>query len=286
MKFIQAGEFRPEFLDKLQEHKPVEFAPRLLRNFDHLLGTVGEQKPKILSKYVANLERRYQQLVKTDFLSLRGIEVASLIAPLVHLREFPSLAATFTNYHFQLLKLPEEDDWETEKIEITHGTFLRSALIPQYINLEVLTETVDRDEAIQIFKHNVTLYVRERIADQEERFQTLEELREDSFKTDPENPIWLRVVGEVEDGRLIIRKDCCYWAIALEDLPDPELKYMVCCYGDFESVKTANKRFKLTMEHTIVKGDPYCDCVYYDTRITKHFFHPPKEFFDSISPDS
>jgi len=282
MKFKQAGDNRPELLGKVQEHTPLEFVKRLLKNIDHLLGVVGEQKPESLATYTANLEARYQQLVKTDYVSSKNIDVSPFITELAHLSKFPRLAGVFLNYHFQLLQLPRENEEKNEVIEITHRVFLRSALIPQYINLQVLTKTVARDEAIQIYKRHVTHYVRKRIADQEDLFQTLEELREDSFKTDPENPIWLRVVGEVEAGKLIIRKDCCYWANAIEDLSDSELKYLVCCYGDFESVRTYNKRFKLTMEHTIVAGDPYCDCVYYDTRITKDFTHPPKEFFDSI----
>jgi hypothetical protein len=284
MKYEQVGEYGPEILNKVQEHKPLEFVKRLLMNIDHLIGIVTEQKPKSLAKYVANLEVRYKQLVKVDYLSAKRIDVSPLINELAHLDKFPKLAGMFLNYHFQLLQLPRKNEGENEILEITHRVFLRSALIPQYINLQVLTETVARNEAIQIYKHHVTLYVQKRIADQEDLFQTLEELREDSFKTDPDNPIWLRVVGEVEDGKLILRKDCCYWADALEDLSDSELKYLVCCYGDFESVKTYNKRFKLTMEHTIAAGDSYCDCVYYDTQITKDFTHPSKEFFDSIWP--
>jgi hypothetical protein len=284
MKYEQVGEYGPEILNKVQEHKPFEFMKRLLMNIDHLLGIVGEQKPESLAKYVANLKTRYKHLVKTDYLSSKSIDVSPLITELAHLSKFPMLAGLFLNYHFQLLQLPRENERENKIIEITHRVFLRSALIPQYINLQVLTETVTRDEAIQIYKHHVTLYVRKRIADQKDLFQTLEELREDSFKSDTDNPIWRRVVGEVEDGKLIIRKDCCYWADALEDLSDSELKYLVCCYGDFESVKTYNKRFKLTMEHTIAAGDSYCDCVYYDTRLTKDFTHPSKEFFDSIWP--
>ena len=39
--------------------------------------------------------------------------------------------------------------------------------------------------------------------------------------------------GEVEDGRVVIRKDSCPWDDAVDDITDRELKYLVCCYGDF-----------------------------------------------------
>jgi hypothetical protein len=33
-----------------------------------------------------------------------------------------------------------------------------------------------------------------------------------------------------------------------------------------------------------VKGDPYCSCIFHDTRIDWDLKHPPKEFWDSIWP--
>jgi hypothetical protein len=38
------------------------------------------------------------------------------------------------------------------------------------------------------------------------------------------------------------------------------------------------------MEHTIVEGYPYCDCVVHDIRINDDLTHPLKEFWDNIWP--
>lgn len=282
MKFKLIGKYRPDDLEKVQQYQLLDFAKRFLKKFDNLLGVIKEQQPKILAEYVANLEARYQQLVKRDYLSVRKVDVSPLIAELTNLREFPQLAGIYLNYHIQFLQLPEDKEWESEKVGVTQRAYLRSALIPQYTNLQVLTETTARDEAIQLFKQHIDDYARKQIADQEDKFQTLEEFREDALQVNQEYSGPARVVGEVKDGKLIIRKDYCDWDVALEDLTDRELKYLVCCHGDFENIRSINKCFKLTMEHTIAAGDPYCDCVYYDTRITKDFTHPPKEFFDSI----
>ncbi len=286
MKFTHVGEYRPEDLEKVQQHQLPDSAKRFLRKLDNLLGVVKKRQPKILNKYVANLEARYQQLVKRDYLSMRKVDVSPLIGELTNLREFPQLARIYLNYHIQFLQLPEDKERESEKVEVTQRNYLRSALIPQYTSIQVLTETTARDEAIQLFKQHINDYWRTQKADQDDKFQTLEEFREDALQVKPEYIGWIRVVGEVEDGKMIIRKDYCYWDVALKDLTDRELKYLVCCFGDFVGIRMSNKCFKLTMKHTIAAGDPYCDCVYYDTRITKDFTHPPKEFFDGISPDS
>jgi len=283
MKFTHIGECRPEIMDeKIEEYQPLEHAEFRLKSFNHLLGVVKAQQPKKLVEYVANLEARYQQLAEIDYLSLKDVDVSPLITELTHLREHSTLARLYLNYNFQLLQLAKETKWKTAKIKVSLRTFMRARYIPIYINLQVLTETFPRDKAIQIFKDYINDYTRKRIANLDDRFQTLEELREMLLGMG----IWGVVgnVGEVKDGKLISRRDTCLHHALLADIPDEELKFLTCCYGDYEGVRGFNKHFKLTMEHTLVAGDSYCDCVYYDTRITKDFTHPSNEFFDSIWP--
>jgi hypothetical protein len=266
--------------EKMEEYQPLEFAELRLRSFDHLLGVVKAQQSDRLVEYLANLEARYQQLVKNDYLSLNDADVSPLVTKLTQLSEHPQLARLYLNYNLQLMQLDKETKWKTAKVKIILRTFMRVRYIPIYTNLQVLTETLPRDKAIQIFKHHINDYQRSRIEDLDDRFQTLEELREMLLKMGE----WGVVgnVGEVKNGKLISRRDTCLHHALLADIPDEELKFLTCCYGDYEGVRGFNKHFKLTMEHTLVAGDPYCDCVYYDTRLTKDFTHPPKEFFDSI----
>jgi len=268
--------------EKIEEYQPLEFAVLRLGRFDHLLGVVKAQQPDILVEYLANLDVRYQQLVKSDYLALKDSDVSPLITKLTRLGEHSQLARLFINYNFQLLQLAKETKWKTAKVKIILRTFMRARYIPIYTNLQVLTETLPREKAIQLFKHYINDYHRSRIDDLDDRFQSLEELREMLLKMGE----WGVVgnVGEVKDGKLIMRRDTCLHHALLEDIPDEELKFLTCCYGDYEGVRGFNKHFKLTMEHTLVAGDSYCDCVYYDTRLTKDFTHPSKEFFDSIWP--
>jgi hypothetical protein len=283
MKFTHIGECRPEIMDeRIQEYQPLEHTERLLKSFDHLLGVVKTQQPTMLAEYMANLEARYQQLVTSDYFSLKDADVSPLIAELTHLWERPLLARLYLNYNFQLLQLAKETKWKHAKEKTILRTFMRARYLPLYTNLQVLTETLPRDRAIQLFKDHTNDYMRQRIADLDDQFQTLEELREMLLGMGE----WGVVgnVSEVKDGKLIMRRDTCLHHALLADIPDPELKYLTCCYGDYEGVRGFNKHFKLTMQHTLVAGDAYCDCVYYDTRITKDFTHPPKEFFDRIWP--
>ncbi len=283
MKFTHVGECRPEIMDeKIEEYQPLEHAQRLLRSFDSFLGAVKTQQPKILEEYVANLEVRYQPLLNNEYLALQEDDILLIIDELAHLREHTQLARIYVNYNFQLLQLSKRAKWKRAKIQTSLRTLMRSRYMPIYTNLQVLTETFPRDQAIQLFKDYIDDYMRMRVAEMDDRYQTLEELRE-MFLSMGE---WGVVgnVSEVKDGKLIMRRDTCLHNALLADIPDQELKFLTCCYGDYEGVRSFNKHFKLTMLHTRVRGDSYCDCVYYDTRITKDFTHPPKEFFDSIYP--
>ena len=106
-------------------------------------------------------------------------------------------------------------------------------------------------------------------------------LQEDTINS----PGLIRIVSDVKDGKLYLRKDTCLWNDAIADLEDQELRYVVCCYGDYEAIKRNNRNFVMTMKHTIIEGHPYCDCVIHDTRITADLTHPPDDFFSSMIPE-
>ena len=122
--------------------------------------------------------------------------------------------------------------------------------------------------------------------DKEDNVKDLDSMWEKYFNTDRDSELdsWLVIQSKPENGKLVYRKEMCLWNEALTDLPDIELKYLVCCYGDFQGVKRENKHFVLTMEHTVVEGDPYCSCIVHDTRIDWKLTHPSREYWDKIWP--
>jgi hypothetical protein len=103
---------------------------------------------------------------------------------------------------------------------------------------------------------------------------------------DENNPSeWVIVHGMIADGKYAFRNDNCFWVGSLDDLSDSEIKYYICCYGDYESARNNHESIVLTMEHTIAKGNPYCSRVMHDTRVDYDLRHPPKEFWDNMWPN-
>ena len=61
---------------------------------------------------------------------------------------------------------------------------------------------------------------------------------------------------------------------AISDLEDIEVKYHICCFGDFYAAERANRHFILTMERTIREGYPYCDSVFHSTDVLLLLYAP------------
>ena len=159
-------------------------------------------------------------------------------------------------------------------------------MIPKYYNLHVLAETIGREEAFQLYKFYVTKFINDNLSPNRKIFDTMEAFKEHFEKDKKEVTIgWYGLLSEVKNGKFFFRKDNCSWAEVLMDLPDKEIKYFICCYGDFQAAITrSNESFILTMKHTVVEGAPYCDCIYHDTSVDWDLTHPPKKFWDNINP--
>ncbi len=287
MKFQAYGKPIPDLLDKEVELQPLDFAQKSpLKRLNYLLGLIKEKEPNRFADYVTNLKLKLKSLIKEDIISKKKINIDELLSNFDVLKKHPELAKISLNYFLQILQVSEKDDWVNEKVKIPNRNYLRSFLIPKYYNLQALSETIGREEAFQLYKVYVTKFIIENVSPNRKIFDTMEAFKEHFEKDKKEVTIgWYGLLSEVKDGKFFFRKDNCPWAEVLMDLPDKEIKYLICCYGDFQAAVTrSNDCFVLTMKHTVVEGDPYCDCIYHDTSIDWDLTHPPKEFWDNLEP--
>lgn len=288
LKFRKYGKNLPDVLELEDEIPSAEIALKSqLKRLDYLLRIINEKKPNSYLDYVNNLKLKFKSLVKKDYLNSRNIDVNDLLADFNNLSNFTDFAKYYINYMIEILQLSEKTDLSNEKIKITKRIYLRTLLVPRYYNALVLTETINREEAIQLYKYYVTQFVLDNQSPNRKIFDSLEAFQK-YFEKDKEE-ITVGVYGflsDVSNGKFFFRKDNCLYADAIVDLPDKMVKYLVCCYVDFQAAVTrSNGNFILTMKHTIVEGDPYCDCIIHDTNIDWNLEHPHKEFWDNINPN-
>ncbi len=288
LKFRKYGKNLPKVLELEDKIPSVELALKSqLKRLNYLLSIVNEKKPNSYLDYVNNLKSKFKSLVKKDYLSSRNYDVNDLLTDFNNLRNFPDLVRYYINYMIQILQISETTELSNEEIKITKRIYLQTLLVPRYYNALVLTETLDREKAIQLYKYYVTRFVVDNQSPNRRIFDSLEAFQE-FFEKDKEE-ITIGVYGFLSDvinGKFFFRKDNCLYADAIADLPDKIVKYLVCCYVDFQAaVARSNGNFILTMKHTIIEGDHFCDCIIHDTNIDWNLDHPSKEFWDKIESD-
>lgn len=283
MKIVKTGNYDKSDLESLQKIQPFEFMKKTsLKRLNYLLGFIKKNKPEILTSFIQNLETKLQDLTVKNHLRNKLIDLTDFNSNFSNLRNYPDLVFNCINYYLQILQIPQEVDFLKENIEVTNWNYINSFLQFRYYYAQALTETIDRKEAINLFKEYIDSYVKS--TSSSPGYDSLEEFRENrvSRKVFSANVGWIIIQGEIKDGKFPQRKDTCMWDDAIRDLPDIELKYLAACYGDFQGYNNNNENFILTMEHTIVEGHPYCSCVVHDIRTNNDLTHPNKEFFDNM----
>jgi hypothetical protein len=226
------------------------------------------------------LNAKLQGLVKGDLADKLGIDVDEVIAESTHLQQYSELARNFLNYYLQVLDLPEDGDvWGSVKMTIRNE--ILSSHLSFYYALEILIDLLGREEAVKFYKQYITHYLIEMKKGREDTVDNLETLLENRLKADL-YPGMMMTVGMMADGKYACKIETCLLHDSMEEIEDIELKYLVCCYGDYEMVKFSNQHFILTMEHTIIEGDAYCSRIIHDTRVDWDLRHPPKEFWDRM----
>ncbi|MFW9955576.1 MAG: L-2-amino-thiazoline-4-carboxylic acid hydrolase [Candidatus Thorarchaeota archaeon] len=284
MRFVRTGKSRQDTQERLVEINSLEEAQGRFKRMDYLLGFVKEEHPEVVTEYVGNLLARYQDLLNGERRNANPYDLEQLVSDNPNMKEHLELARVTLNYILQVLQLPAETKMGTSKV--VNKNYFQSFSHPSYHNLLVLTETIGRAEAIAFYKKFVTSYWHYVRNPNRETYDNLETLFEKATEPKEVPSDWVIVRGMIGDGKYAYRNDNCLWIEAIDDLPDSELKYYVCCYGDYERAKDYHDSIVLTMEHTIAQGDPYCSRVLHDTRVDWDLRHPPKSFWDNMKPEN
>ncbi len=287
MKFVQTGTFRENYLEEIVDFKPLENIENMfLEKLDYFIGFVSKEKPEIITKYVNNLVKKYQGLVEDNLFEKPSEKIKKILVKYIYLNQYPDLIKVSLNYFIHLLQAKEKDVLDMPEVKISRKALIQAWIYHSYYFLQALTETIDREEAVKLFKHYITNYYLEHPPTSRGEFVSLEKRLEDRTSGDTTSSEWVLVHTMLEDGKYAFKnKNCPTLADTMVDLTDVELKYLVACYGDYQKFRgTTNENIILTMEHTIIQGDSYCSRVLHDTRVDYDLRHPPKEFWDNFEP--
>ncbi|MFW9850465.1 MAG: L-2-amino-thiazoline-4-carboxylic acid hydrolase [Candidatus Thorarchaeota archaeon] len=284
MKFIRTGKYTQDALTRSVEINSLNEAQARLKRTNYLLGFIMNQIPEVFPEYLNNLLTKYWSLLEDERIKTNPPDLEELISEYPNLIEHPEFTRAVLNYFIQILQLPAETKLGKHKVVNKNYFQLFSHL--SYHNLSVLTETIGRTEAISLYKRFVTHYYLENRNPNRETYDNLETLFAKAIEPKEVPSDWVIVRGMIRNGKYAYRNENCLWIDAIEDLLDSELKYYVCCYGDYERAKDYHDSIILTMKHTIAQGDRYCSRVLHDTRVDWDLRHPPKCFWDNIEVEN
>lgn len=257
----------------------------LLEKLDYFLGFVAKDQSTLITDYVQNLTTKYQQLVAGDFGDTSAGIIEERFPQFTNLTQYPALNTAALNYFLHLLQVADKSAWDTD-VTTSMKALIPAWTFPSYYFLQTLAETMGKQEAVKLFKRYITQYHIDHPSPDRAKFVSLEKRLEQQLSGNTTASEWVIVHALLEDGKYAFKnKNCPTCADVMVDLPDVELKYLAACYGDYGAFRAnTSDHIILTMEHTIIEGDPYCSRVLHDTRIDYKLRHPPKEFWDNFEP--
>ena len=285
MKVVKTGKYRQDTLERLVEIDPLKELQNRLEKMNYFLGFVKEHNPDDFSEYINNLLAKYQDLLENERKEANPIDLDELVSENPHMKEQMELARLVVNYIIQILDIPAET--KLEKSKVVNQNYFRSWSHHNFANLLVLTETIGRTDAIDLYKKFITHHTLENRDPDRKTVENVGVIYERAIKPKEEPSDWEIIHTMIGEGKYVFRNDTCVFVNAIGDsLPDSELKYYICCYGDYEKFKNYHDSIVLTMEHTIAQGDPYCSRVLHDTRVDWDLRHPPKSYWDNMEPEN
>ena len=280
-----------EKLGKERENISIEIGPfdfgndNIIKSLENVLAFIKKNKPEILQEYTTVFTRKLQEITNQDSFKDASCKLAEYLNQFDHLTGNNDLIQLLLSYFVKTLGVTEEEFWENKKQEFPDWNFFRSVRDLQLIKIKALVEIIGKEEAINFYKDMTDNYIVTYDQNQKGWYKDLEEMRLHHSKFIAKNTLGrVRLLSEVKDGRYI---EICLTCDKVRNYPnasaeDKELLDVTGCYCHHALTQLWNKNFKLTLNNTLAKGDPYCTYVYHDMSVADEIVEPSKEFYDGI----
>ena len=165
-------------------------------------------------------------------------------------------------------------------LEIDRADAVRARSYPTFHRMRALRDVMGAERGIPFLK----AYIDHRIYTLTQPDETIENV--DRFWDELEDPGFQSPTSGIavrfHEGRSAFRIDRCLWADVMEPLGDPEISFLVCCYGDTAGVEALSPHLAYTCPMTLVEGDPFCDKCLHDRRFVSDIEHPSRAFYEGM----
>ncbi len=239
---------------------------------EEFLSHLQENKKKNYNEYLEAFVIKFSSLSsKVDENTIQRLNLAN------EMKIYSEYQKLYANYVISLLKIPE--NYSEENMELDWYNYEMASLYPFYYRALTLCDVIGKELAIEYLKDFINYLHYKRIKPNLE-LKNLDHLWEEGESENPYPGDFIAV--RFNKGKFAARVDKCIGHEVMNLLDDPELAYIVSCYGDFAKMEAQNPNFVFTMEKTLIAGDPYCTKCTHDKRHINKIEHPSNEFWENL----
>ncbi|MHA2251365.1 MAG: L-2-amino-thiazoline-4-carboxylic acid hydrolase [Candidatus Kariarchaeaceae archaeon] len=276
IKAEKVGKINTEVKDVIKPRILVE-GP-ILKRLDHIFSLLQEQNAEIIENYAIKITNRLTKLTEEELgkeFDVKMIDKTNF----PYLKRHMGLIESIATFTLNLIKITNEPF--DEEVELFERDIFKAIHFNRFHFIEILAELISMEKTKEIYKKHLNLYYETVITTP--KFETLDVLRESYIKMTKESGE-IRIVSEITDGKLYVRKENCHQTDVLKEFNNPEITSLIVCYQDFIMSKQFNENFAATEKHTLVDGFPYCDMIVHDLRIVNELEQPERAIFDKLYP--
>lgn len=245
-------------------------APHMGR-LDTFLAFLKKQKPEVYEAYPESLTEQVR--VQLDgSLNLEALEITYVQE---QIKGFDELHRAYLQFVLQLLGVKESH--ASDSIDTMWSDSLRAMLYPLFYRAKALCDLIGREPGIEFVKEFIDTRVYE-VVQPDLEMEDLDGIWE-GWQNQEESAPGSAIEFRISKGKIGGRVDKCMWDEVLRPFNDPELSYIVACYGDKAGMEARNPNLVFTRTTTLIKGGPYCDNCIHDKRHVEGIEHPSDAFF-------
>lgn len=256
---------------------------KILKSLDTFLIYLQKHKPKIYDKYLMTLQSKLRSLLVKSEISLQKLSI-----PIVQksLRAHIELHTLYLTYAVQLMDLQQDlpsTNNSDSNIDILWINYDKSGVYPSYYRALVLCEILGREKAINFLKRYIDWLIPMQIkpdlkAKDLDPFWEKWEQNPKAKNARPSHFIEFRLHKGKWGGKVFR----CLIHDVMKPLNDPELAFILACYGDKAQIEAMNPNFVFTRTKTLMQGDSFCDGCIHDKRHAERIEHPNEDFYKNL----
>ncbi len=264
------------------EVDPVNWIQSQLGSMNSVLKHLTEIKPEFVEKYVQHLIKRVKNALESIGEKEGYFDFPEIEEKFDFLDKYPELrklTRKFILTHANPMKKSSNDPKKYLVYGFNHSMAFRRI---SYHRVKSFAELLGKEEGVKLFTEILTRIIREVSKKRpEEEDITNRKYCEKAIKSWCDYGMADFASCELDEHMMVFRFDSCFAHEVLKDFNDPDIAYYASCYGADLPVFNEGRIIRVRRSQTLHHA-PFCDELYWDSRVHKNPEMPSIDFTKNI----